>query len=484
MPDTVRPIWPDCDLFEIRRLIRTREVSATEVVDTHVERIRLLDGTLRACVTVTAENAYETASEIDARASSDPTPPRLSGIPIGLKDNCETAGVRTTAGSPSLVDHIPQNDAAVVQRLRASGAVPVAKTNMDEFAFGGESSNAVGGQTLNPWDAVSVPGGSSGGSGAAVAAGMCAAATGTDTGGSIRNPSAWCGVVGFKPTFGAINPAGVVPLAWSLDTVGFLAHTVRDCAILFSEVSDSLATAGESERIAFAEQAEMEPRRKPVLGIVTNLLDNSEPEVKRVCRDAVRRSADYCDLFEISLPRADDAVLATTTIILSEGAAAWEQAIRSGWHRHGPPVRAALDVGRLVRATEYIHAQRVREGLRREVQSIFDGCDALIMPSMGVVPRPGVFDGLTLAPGSLMWELEAKFTCLWNLTGFPSVSIPCGLTDQGRPIALQVVTPFGTDQKALQIGSLLERVWAISRDDLVPTWVNEQLRNGRLKPGI
>ena len=126
----------------------------------------------------------------------------------------------------------------------------------------------------------------------------------------------------------------------------------------------------------------------------------------------------------------------------------------------------------------------MREGLRREVQSIFDGCDALIMPSMGVVPRPGVFDGLTLAPGSLMWELEAKYTCLWNLTGFPSVSIPCGLTDQGRPIALQVVTPFGTDQKALQIGSLLERVWAISRDDLVPTWVKEQLRNGRLKPGI
>jgi aspartyl-tRNA(Asn)/glutamyl-tRNA(Gln) amidotransferase subunit A len=466
--------WPAIDMIEAAALLRAGEVSAVELVDVHIERISLLDGELNACVTVTAEDARRAATAADeARKAGEVS--LLLGLPIAIKDNFETAGVLTTCGSPSLAQHVPTRDAAVVQRLRAAGAAFVAKVNLDEFAFGGDSANPVAGATRNPWDAISVPGGSSGGSGAAVAAGMCMGATASDTGGSIRNPSAWCGVSGFKPTFGAVSPAGIIPLAWSLDTPGFLGRTCADLALLFVETADALVADSATERRS-ALQAAGDVAGPPLrIGVVTSSLDDAEKAAQPPLRAAVDRLGDIADIVDVALPRQDDALAAFLTIIMAEGSAAWEAGLRSEWDRFGPPVRALLDAGRLIRATEYLHAQRVREAVRREIDRLFNEVDAIVMPCMGIAPRPHPFEAGLSGPDSPIWRLAVRFTSMWNLTGAPVVSLPCGFTDDDRPVAMQLVTRPGSDLRCLQVGTRAEAAWAIPRESLVPTWVRHQL---------
>jgi aspartyl-tRNA(Asn)/glutamyl-tRNA(Gln) amidotransferase subunit A len=464
-------VWPALDLREAADLLRSRSVSSSELVEAHLSRLDRVDPVLHACVTVMAESARADARRADIQRrelGSDSMP--LLGLPIALKDNFETAGVVTTAGSPSLADYRPTRDAVAVERLRRGGAIFPAKVNLDEFAYGGESANPLM-VTLNPWDAASVPGGSSGGSGSAVAAGMCMAATGSDTGGSIRNPSGWCGVAGFKPTYGAIDPRGVVPLAWSLDTVGFLARTVDDCAVLFAEVADTMHGAGPARRREFVDLVHDSTTRRPRLAVASNLIDMSEPPVRAAFLDAIAEIAKQVDVDDVPLPRLDDALVTTITILTAEGAAAWESGLRTAWESYGAPVRAALDLGRLIRATDYIHAQRVREGLRRENSARYAAYDAVLMPTMGLDPRPDALGGADIGPGSVMWELEAKYTCMWNLTGSPVVSVPCAFSPSGRPLAMQVVAAPGHDQLALQTAAFLEACWAIPRADLVPEWV-------------
>lgn len=308
-----------------------------------------------------------------------------------------------------------------------------------------------------------------------MAAGMCAAATGSDTGGSIRNPTAWCGVSGLKPTFGAIDPKGIVPLAWSLDTVGFLAHTVLDCAQLFAEVADSMQERPPSERRSFVQHVKSQPTRRPRVLVARNVIELSEPEVRGSFHDAVEALNGVAQVEEIDLPRLDDSLLALMTIIISEGAAAWEAALRAGWDRFGPPVRALLDVGRAIRATEYLHAQRIREGIRREMLQLFEPHDALFMPTMGIAPRPNVFENADVVLDSPMWHLEGKFTGMWSLTGFPVLSIPCAFTDARRPIAMQIVGAPWSEVSLLQVGMIAEAAWSIPRLSLEPTWVRSQV---------
>lgn len=470
-------IWPYLDIGEAAEGLQRREFSATELVQAHVARIATLDGTLKAFVWDMSEQAFEAARDVDnARAAGDQIP-TLSGIPIAIKDNFETAGIRTTAGSPGLSDHIPSRDAVTIARLREAGAAFVGKVNLDELAFGGESKNEVGGATLNPWDGVSIPGGSSGGSGAAVAASMCMGATGSDTGGSIRNPSAWCGVAGVKPTYGSIDPAGVVPLAWSMDTVGFLARTVSDLAILLSETIDSLGGQSRNSRRSYVSGALSSPG--PIrVGLISNAVDLSEAGARDAYLAALSQLEDVVAIDQASLTGLDDVVLATITILLSEGAAAWEPYVREGWSKFGAPVRSMIDVGRLVRAVDYLNALRIRESLKRQVERLFENFDFLMMPAMGIDPRPDVFAGDTaVGPGSLMWELEAKFTSAWNLTGLPVVSLPVGFTKSGWPIVSQIIGPAGADNKVLQVGATIEQSLALPRASLVPTWCASTIRS-------
>jgi aspartyl-tRNA(Asn)/glutamyl-tRNA(Gln) amidotransferase subunit A len=345
--------------------------------------------------------------------------------------------------------------------------------------MGGTSANPVGGATLNPWDAQSVPGGSSGGSGAAVAAGMCMAATGSDTGGSIRNPSAWCGVAGLKPTYNAIDPRGVIPLAWSLDTVGFLARTNADCAVLLAETADNWTARPHAEKLAFIERVRAaDLTERPRLLLADNVVELAETSIQAPFRAAVDRLRGVAHIESDELPRLDDALLATMVIILSEGSAAWESGIRSSWERYGKPVRALLDLGRLIRAAEYVHAQRMRESIRREIARLFQKYDAILMPSMGIAPRPGVFDESSVVLDSPMWHLEAKFTCIWNLTGAPVLSLPCAFTSDGRPFAVQIVAPANDEERLLRLGGAIESALAIPRTALIPTWVRSMIGRG------
>jgi aspartyl-tRNA(Asn)/glutamyl-tRNA(Gln) amidotransferase subunit A len=281
-----------------------------------------------------------------------------------------------------------------------------------------------------------------------------------------------------KPTFGAIDPAGVVPLAWSMDTVGFLARTVADCALLFASTADALEGASPGERRMLVARVARGAGGGPVrLGVARNVVDLAEPDIRGGFGAVAERLASAATVEDVDLPRVDDAMLATLIILLAEGGAAWESGLRDCWAAYGPPVRGLLDLGRLVRAADYIQALRAREGIRRAVAGLFERYDALIMPCMGISPRPGVFDGDTgaVGPDSLMWRLEARFTCMWNLTGCPVVSIPCAFTPSGYPFAMQVVTPPGADERALRLAALAEAVLAIPREDLVPTWVRGRL---------
>jgi len=465
--------WPALDLRSGANALAAGMATSQDIVEAHLERAALVDGVLQARLADLTTSARDTARRCDEqRARSHPSQlSPLHGLPLAIKDNFETVDHPTTAGSPSLQDYVADHDAVVVQRLTRAGAVFVAKVNLDEFAYGGESANPLA-ETKNPWDAESVPGGSSGGSGAAVSAGMCMAALGTDTGGSIRNPSAWCGVVGFKPTYGGIDPGGVVPLAWSLDTVGFLARTVDDCAVLFSETADSMQTVDAIARTKMVDRVRSPLARRPRLAVAANVVELAEPAVRVAFEATVGQLSAIADLDRVDLPRLDDAVTTTITILTAEGAAAWESGIRPAWKSFGAPVRAALDVGRLIRATEYIHAQRVREGLRRMVAELYADYDALLLPSMGIDPRPNVFDELAVGANSPMWELCAKFTCMWNLTGSPVVSVPYAFTPTARPLAMQVVGKPDHDWETLRVAQMLEAHWAIPRADLVPTWVS------------
>jgi Asp-tRNA(Asn)/Glu-tRNA(Gln) amidotransferase A subunit family amidase len=211
--------------------------------------------------------------------------------------------------------------------------------------------------------------------------------------------------------------------------------------------------------------------RRPRLAVASNLVDLCETPVRAAFQAAVNEVAKHADIDDVPLPRLDDAVVTTMTILTAEGAAAWESGLRTAWESYGRPVRAALDIGRLIRAADYIHAQRVREGLRREVAERYAPYDAVLMPAMGIDPRPGVFEGTAVGPDSLMWELEAKYTCMWNLTGSPVVSVPCSFSPTGRPLAMQVVAAPGRDAMALQMAAFVEKCWAIPRADLVPEWI-------------
>jgi aspartyl-tRNA(Asn)/glutamyl-tRNA(Gln) amidotransferase subunit A len=435
-------------LLDLGRAIRAGNTTSEAATERCLSVIRDRDPSINAFITVLADSALDAARAADRELRSGRDRGALHGVPISIKDIFDIAGVRTTAASHVRKAHSARRDATVVSRLREAGAVLVGKTNLHEFALGTTNEESAYGPVHHPLDAGRSPGGSSGGSAASILAGMAYASIGTDTGGSIRIPSAACGLVGLKPRYREVPTQGVVPLSASFDHVGPLCATVADAAAIFRVIADAPGLdAPPSPRDARGLRLGV-PRR-----YFFDLLDD---EVARAFdATCARLSAAGVTLDEVVIPHAAETPAAYLHVALTEAAAFHAKTLESQPDDYTPTVRVRLEAGRYVLAEDYLRAQQCRHLLRTEVSAALDGRDGLLLPALAVPAT--ALGAATVRVGGTdepMRNVTLRLTQLFNLTGHPAITIPCGATGNGLPIGAQLV---GTTTAALlQAAATLE----------------------------
>jgi aspartyl-tRNA(Asn)/glutamyl-tRNA(Gln) amidotransferase subunit A len=431
-------------ISELAPKIRSRKVSPVELTRSVLERIEKLQPALNAYITVDAEGALRAARAAERQIARGKYMGPLHGIPISLKDLYQTKGLRTTAGSKILRDWIPDADATAVSKLRAAGAVIIGKTNMHEFAFGDTTQNPHFGGTRNPYDTRRIPGGSSGGSAAAVAADMCIASTGSDTGGSIRKPSAFCGTVGLKPTYGRVSLHGVVPLAWSLDHAGPMTKCVRDAAIMLSAMAghDPSDPSSAREKVPNFARTLKGGVKKLKVGVESSFCFGSvDEEVAEAVKGALKLLEKLgARIVEVSLPSIELTSAVESVIITTEAASYHEDNLRNRGADYGDDVRRLLEAGAAFSAIHYLKAQRLRSIIQKEFAEAFKKIDIFALPGTAI-PAPPI-GATTVSVGGTQTDLEMillRFACPSNLTGLPAISVPSGLSGDGLPLGLQLV---------------------------------------------
>jgi aspartyl-tRNA(Asn)/glutamyl-tRNA(Gln) amidotransferase subunit A len=436
----------DWTIARTARLLRARKLSPVELAREMLDRIEREQPRLRAFITVTPELALDAAKRAEREISRSKHRGPLHGIPISIKDIFWTRGVRTTSGSRLEERFVPRVDAAVVERLHGAGAVVLGKNNMHEWAYGVTSNNPYFGTVRNPWDTERVPGGSSGGSAAAVAAGLGLASLGSDTGGSIRIPASVCGIVGLKPTLGRVPLHGVTPLAWSLDTVGPLCRSVEDAA-LFLEV---VAGADPRDPNAFGEPGESFSgglrrgiKRLRVGVPKERFFDRLQSDVRRAVLAALTvLEGQGAELREISLPMLGDTDRLAGDITVSEAYAFHQKRLEETPEAYGADVRERMLSCAALPAAVYIRAQQERREYTRAFAAVFEEVQVVAAPTLPVVaPR---IDETEVAIGRSSENVRLaliRFTRASNLTGFPVVSVPCGFSSSSLPVGLQLIGP-------------------------------------------
>src|SRR5271170_1349907 len=466
-------------ITEARDLLRKREISARELTRACLDQIKLVDPKLNAFITVCAREAHEQAEAADARLAAGDAP-SLCGIPIAIKDIYATEGVRTTCASKILETFVPPYDATVIAKLRASGAVFVGKANLDEFAMGSSTENSAFGPTRNPHNVERVAGGSSGGSAAAVAADQCLGSLGTDTGGSIREPASFCGVVGLKPTYSRVSRYGVIAYASSLDQVGPFAKTVRDAAILLRDLAgadlhDSTCSARAVPDYEAALTGDVKGLR---VGVPKEFfVEGIAPEVEQAVRAALKAyEAMGARLIEISLPHTKYAVAAYYIVATAEASANLSRydGIRFGlrvdgdnnielYNRtrargFGAEVKRRIMLGTFVLSAGYYDAyylkgQKVRTLIRSDFDRAFESCDVVMAP---VAPTTAFKLG-EKTDDPLTMYLSDIFTISVNLAGLPGMAMPCGHDSNNLPIGMQLIAPPFAEETILRAGDAFER---------------------------
>jgi len=424
--------------------LRRKEFSPVELTKACLERIRAIDGKLHSFITLTAELALRQAEQAEKELHSGHDRGPLHGIPIALKDLYAAKGIRTTCHSAVLEHWIPDHDATAVNKLQEAGTILLGKLGMHEFAFGGPSVDAPFPAVRNPWNTAHIPGGSSSGSGAALAAGLCYGALGSDTGGSIRTPSSHCGIVGIKPTYGRVSRYGVVPLSWSLDHAGPMARSVEDCAILLQAIAGYDPRDPASANVAVPDfRARSRDGIKGLrFGVPrANWFDENkgtDPETEAVFDNALKTLESLgAVIVEIDGKPFSIARKANQTILVCEAYAYHEKTLQETPMKFGSSVRRRMLEGAFLSAADYITAQRARSVLNGQIRANFSRVDVFAVPS---APRPPeAFDSMD--PNEQ--NLRPNFTNPFNLTGLPAISVPCGFTSGNLPAGLQIVAgPF------------------------------------------
>jgi aspartyl-tRNA(Asn)/glutamyl-tRNA(Gln) amidotransferase subunit A len=448
----------DLDLATASALLAERRLSSVELVRGCLARIEALDGVLHCFVTLTPDTALAAADASDERATRRARLGPLDGIPLALKDNIDVAGVPTTNGIGARRGAVATDDAEVVRRLRRAGAVILGKCAMQEAAFGGTGDNPHFGRTANPHRLDHSPGGSSSGSGAAVAARLCPAALGTDTLGSVRLPAAYCGVLGIKPTFGLVSTRGVVPLCWTFDHVGVLARSARDLGLVLDAMAGYDPESAESRqappgwRAAVADDGRVNGlvlgRPRAFDALVVN------PEIASAWEQALDLLAELgCTVREVELPGYDPerARRAAVLLIEAEGAVAHGEILAREPNALSPDVRVMLEYGRDASAERLVRAGRVLAGARLAARQALAEVDALALPAACET----AFPFSAPAPAT-----QAVLTALANIAGLPAVSVPMGVTRTGLPMGLQIVGRRFAEATVLVLASAYERAAA------------------------
>jgi aspartyl-tRNA(Asn)/glutamyl-tRNA(Gln) amidotransferase subunit A len=428
-------------LREAADRVRRRELSAVELTDAVLARTEEVEPRIHAYITLTAEAARAAAAAADREIAAGNYRGPLHGMPIGLKDNFYTRGVRTTGGAKVLGDFVPDTDATVVARLREAGAVLTGKLNLHELAIGSTTTNPHYGTTHNPWNLEHIPGGSSGGSGAALAAGMCFAATGTDTRGSIRNPGALCGVVGLKPTYGRVSICGVVPLSWTMDHAGPLARTVEDAALVLNAIAgyDPADATTVDVPVPDFTSGLGQPIRGLRLGVVRNwFFDVLHPDVRAAVEAAL-------PVFEALGAIVEDLELPglgvtheVFEVITRPEAASWQhELLATRPDDYGADVRMNLELGELILAVDYVRALQLRRTMAAEQYALLRRYDAFIAPTRAA-PASRIGATSDVIEGREVLVGRQGLTAPFNLSGIPAISVPCGFSAAGLPIGLQI----------------------------------------------
>src|SRR6266542_312957 len=430
-------------LAEASELVRRRAISPVELVRECLEVIARLNPSLNAFITVTDESALAEAKQAEAEIQSGGWRGPLHGIPIGLKDLIDTAGVRTTAASAQFLDRVPNEDADVVKKLQTAGVVLIGKQNLHEFAYGGSSLISHFGPVRNPVNAEFICGGSSGGSAAAVATGMCYGAVGTDTAGSIREPAALCGVVGLKPSYGLVSTKGIIPLSYSLDHAGPITRTVEDAAILLDAIVETPPKYCEGLNEGIADFVVGIPRKYFFEDLDSQVAAAVESEIERIKKLG-------CDLREIELPVDPDRTLQS-----AESCPYHREMVALSPELYQPETLRRIRSGEHISDADYQRALRELQVERRKIAGQFHGIDVFVMPTTPVLASR-ISDLMNNPPLLRPTELTLlRNTRPINVWGLPAISIPCGAGSQGLPIGLQIVGPPSGEAKVLRVAHAL-----------------------------
>jgi aspartyl-tRNA(Asn)/glutamyl-tRNA(Gln) amidotransferase subunit A len=452
-------------LSEASPLLRAKKVSPVELTHECLNRIERLNPRLNAFITITADSALAEARHAEAEIQKGHWRGPLHGIPIALKDLIDTNGVRTTAASAVIKDRIPTADAEIVRRLKAAGAVFLGKLNLHEYAYGGSSAISHFGPVRNPWNLDYSPGGSSGGSAAAVAAHLCYAAIGTDTGGSIRQPAAYCGIVGLKPTYGRVSTSGVIPLSWSLDHLGPITRTCLDAALMLQVI------AGYDPDDTGSIDAPV-PNYISTIGRSTSSLrlgiprayfyEALDPEIQVTTEAALLVLKRITASLQDMPPLASDATYSSwmdpyVAIITAEAYAYHKESIASSSELYQAPTLRRLRVGADVATSTYIQSRRQLDRIRRSIGNVFKNIDLVITPTARVPPF-AIADLQGDPNTTRARELSMLHnTRPLNFPGLPTISVPCGFTRTGLPIGMQITGPAGSEATVLRLAYAYEQ---------------------------